>query len=447
MVNKYALAVALLTLLRFMAGAVLPLSADEAYYWLWSKHLAAGYYDHPPAIAFLIRAGTAIFGDTAFGVRAAPLLLSIAASWFVWLAGGARACLFFNLMLMIAVETMAATPDAPLIAAAAGFLFALGKVDEDPRWWLAVGAASGLALLCKYTGFFLGLGGLAWILFAARRWLISPWPYLGAALALLIFAPNLWWNAIHHWTTIAFQFGRIGAGHFTLRFLGELLAAQLLLASPFILGAGVLGLRRDAFLAALVLPAVVYFAVHSLHDRVQGNWPCFLYPMLAVAAARAGEGWPRRLAAPVAAAILAVCYAQVFFDVVPLGRADPASRLLGYGMAQVARDIEASHPGAILTTDYATDAWLSFYGRLPVALIGQPERGLKAAPGRGPFVYVAEAGRDRHGIFASAAARPQIVRRRAGVEIARYVVYSVGAPKKSNAGSEGPEPASRTTGQ
>jgi hypothetical protein len=45
---------------RFFAGGVLPIYYhDEIYYWLWSRHLAAGYYDHPPAIAFVIRAGTA----------------------------------------------------------------------------------------------------------------------------------------------------------------------------------------------------------------------------------------------------------------------------------------------------------------------------------------------------------------------------------------------------
>ncbi|HVU20275.1 MAG TPA: glycosyltransferase family 39 protein, partial [Rhizomicrobium sp.] len=165
--RSYNIAVAVLILLRFVVGAVLPLSADEAYYWLWSKHLAAGYYDHPPAIAFLIRAGVTVFGDASFGIRVVPLLLSIAASWFVWRAGasilkderaGVLSCLLFNLTLMVAVETMAATPDAPLIFCSAAFLWALAKVDEtqDGRWWLIVGAAGGLALLSKYTAFFLG---------------------------------------------------------------------------------------------------------------------------------------------------------------------------------------------------------------------------------------------------------------------------------------------------
>ena len=81
------LSVAVLLLLRLAMAALLPLSADEAYYWLWSRHLAAGYYDHPPAIAFVIRFGTWLLGDTELGVRLGGVLLSIWASWCVWRTG------------------------------------------------------------------------------------------------------------------------------------------------------------------------------------------------------------------------------------------------------------------------------------------------------------------------------------------------------------------------
>ena len=421
--NRYFYAaIAGLILLRLIAAAVLPLSADEAYYWLWSKHLAAGYYDHPPLIAFLIRAGTMLFGDSAFGVRVVPVLLSAAASWFVWRSGGALAALLFNLTLMVTVEMMAATPDAPLIAASAAFLWAMTKLDEDPRWWLAVGAAGGIALLSKYTGFFLGLGALAWMIFVARRWFLSPWPYLGALLALAIFAPNLWWNATHHWMTFAFQFGRVGAGHFTLRYLLEFLGAQLLLASPFILIAALF--TRDRLLIALMLPAILYFAVHSLHDRVQGNWPCFLYPMLAVAAAQCRH-WVAKPAAPVAAALLVICYAQAFVGLVPLGRKDPISRLLAFGVPEAVAQVEAAHPAAILTTDYETTAWFAFYGHVPVVQVTEPQRGLGGALGQGPYVYVAEQGRDRHDLFKSAKPLPPVLRLRGPAQIARYDLYAV----------------------
>ena len=78
---------AAIILARGLVAGLTPLSYDEAYYWLWSKTLAGGYYDHPPAIAFVIRAGTMLFGDTSLGVRFIPWLLSVAASFAVYRAG------------------------------------------------------------------------------------------------------------------------------------------------------------------------------------------------------------------------------------------------------------------------------------------------------------------------------------------------------------------------
>jgi 4-amino-4-deoxy-L-arabinose transferase-like glycosyltransferase len=464
-------AVAGLCLLRLIAGALLPLSADEAYYWLWSRHLAAGYYDHPPAIAYLIRAGTMLFGQSAFGVRAVGILLSFITSWFVWRLGailsgeekiGAQACLFFNLTLMATVESLAATPDAPALVCAAAFFFCLAKVaeTEDGRWWLAAGICAGLGLLSKYTGLFLGVGALVWLIASPpmRRWFLSPWPYFGAVLALALFAPNLLWNARHDWATFAFQFGRIEAEHFTLRYLFEFLGAQAVLASPCILLLGVMALaashrnQRQALLAAMILPAVVYFAWHALHDRVQGNWPSFLYPLFCVGAAMAAEAdwrgwckpvarWSARLAVPVAALLLLAPYAQALFGIVPLGRSDPLARLLAVGMGQVTDKIEALRGGALLTTDYETTAWLDFYGKTDAVQIGEDYRwsDLPAPPASlfaNPALYVCETRRDRRDLIAAhfrqVSEIARINRRRDGIPIAHYVVYRVegliGAP-------------------
>jgi len=234
------LAVAVLLLLRAAMAGFLPLSADEAYYWLWSRQLAAGYYDHPPAIAFLIRTGTMLFGDTEFGVRFCGVLLSVAASWFVWQTGlailrdgtkAALAVLLFNLTLMTGVEMLAVTPDTPSIAATAAFLFCLAKLQQtrDGRWWLWAGVAAGLGLLSKYSGLFAGAGAAVWLLASPREraWLKTIWPWAGGVLALLIFLPNLLWQSQHQWMTFAFQFGRVTGGDLTLRFLGEFIGAQL----------------------------------------------------------------------------------------------------------------------------------------------------------------------------------------------------------------------------
>jgi 4-amino-4-deoxy-L-arabinose transferase-like glycosyltransferase len=463
-------ALTLICVLRLCAGALLPLSADEAYYWLWSRHLAAGYFDHPPAIAWLIRAGTAVFGDTPFGVRIAGIVLSFGASWFVWRTGaillagekaGALACLFFNLTLMTTVETLAATPDSPSVVAAAVFAWTLAKVVEsgDGRWWLAAGAAAGVGLLSKYSALFLGVGALVWLLASPpmRRWLTSPWPYLGGLLAGAIFLPNIVWNAEHGWATFFFQFGRVGGTHFTLRYLAEFLGAQVVLATPFILVLGVMGLarasrtdERRALIGAMLWPAIVYFAWHSLHDRVQGNWPCFLYPFLAVAAADAATRtdwsrwraplahWSSRLAVPVAAVLLIAGYAQALLGVVPLGRKDPLARLLAVGLPEVVTRIDTlridAGAEAILTSDYATAAWLSFYGRNPVVDIGEdyrwPDAPIPAAALLGkPALYVTEMRKDHHDILAAHFEHTTVVahfdRFRKGVPIAHYVVYRV----------------------
>src|SRR6266480_3609972 len=78
--------VAALVVLRLVAAAWTPLTFDEAYYWIWSKHLAGGYYDHPPMVAFVIRAGTMIAGDTEFGVRLVSILLALPMSFAIYQA-------------------------------------------------------------------------------------------------------------------------------------------------------------------------------------------------------------------------------------------------------------------------------------------------------------------------------------------------------------------------
>ena len=159
-------AIGFLIAFRFVAGAALPIYYnDEAYYWLWSRHLALGYFDHPPAVAFLIRAGTALFGDTAFGVRSVGIALVSVATFCVWrtaslLLGeredGVRAALFYNLMLMPTVTAIPLVPDPPALACSAAFMWALAELVVGGKgwWWLVAGLFAGMGLLSKYTMFF-----------------------------------------------------------------------------------------------------------------------------------------------------------------------------------------------------------------------------------------------------------------------------------------------------
>lgn len=212
-------------------------------------------------------------------------------------------------------------------------------------------------------------------------------------------------------------------------------------------------------IAAILWPSIAYFVYHSLHARVQGNWPCFLYPLLCVAAALAAQridssGWRRplarwsaKLAVPVAALLLIAAYAQALFGVVPMGRKDPLARLLAVGFPQVADKVEAlrlsAHADAVLTSDYASTAWFAFYGPGPVVQIGEEYRwpgapAASAALYARPVLYVSEDRRDRHDLvamhFAQVVEIARIDRERKGVAIAHYVVYRVSGLKGAPVG-------------
>src|SRR5882757_6004607 len=247
-----ALTILALVALRLVVANWTPLTFDEAYYWMWSKHLAGGYYDHPPMVAFVIRAGTAIAGDTEFGVRLVSILLALPMSLAVYqtagiLFGGRRvaatATILLNITLMAAVGTLIVTPDSPLLVASSFVLFFLAKVLQTGRgaWWLAVGAAVGCALLSKYTALFFGAAILIWLVAIPklRRWLFSPWLYLGGIVAFAMFSPVILWNADHHWVSFIKQIGRARIEDFRPAFIAELVPTQVGFATPlvFILGA------------------------------------------------------------------------------------------------------------------------------------------------------------------------------------------------------------------
>ena len=401
LVRNTVLTVVALVLLRLVAGALTPLTFDEAYYWMWSQHLAGGYYDHPPMVALVIRLGTLIAGDTEFGVRLISILSALPMSFAVWrsaeiLFGGvevaATATILLNVTLMAAVGTMIVTPDAPLLVASAFVLFFLAKVLQTGRggWWLAVGAAVGVALLSKYTALFFGLAILIWLVSVAslRRWLISPWPYLGGLVALAMFSPVVLWNAEHQWVSFIKQIGRARIEDFRPAFIGELIPTQIAFATPLVWMLGAMGLyalvarKPGGFAARALINAafwtiVAYFVWHSLHARVEANWFAPVYPAFCIAAAvaahlvRWGERMRRvadfslRWAAPSGVAMFALLIVQADTGVLTFYRRDATVRSVGVGWRELARGIEAVRlregAGCVLAPDYGTTGWLAFY--------------------------------------------------------------------------------------
>ncbi|MFN7308713.1 MAG: glycosyltransferase family 39 protein, partial [Acetobacteraceae bacterium] len=310
--TPWLVALVVLTALRFVLAAILPLSPDEAYYWVWSRNLQPGYLDHPPMVAFFIWLGTLPLGDTALGVRllgpvslfVGSLLLARAAEdLFPGRGAGPWAAALMNATLFAALGAVTMTPDTPLLFFWVATLWAVARAHRsgDARWWLAAGVFAGGALLSKYTAALLGFGLVLWLLLLpeARRWLIRWQLWAGGALALALFVPVIFWNAAHEWASFAKQGGRtaVGSAGQSLRWLGELLFGQVALVTPLVfllcLGGCFMAMRQvwragnagAGLLLALILPGAALFLWQALGSRVQGNWPAILYPSAAIAAA------------------------------------------------------------------------------------------------------------------------------------------------------------------
>ena len=458
---------ALITLIRIAAAGAIPLSPDEAYYWVWSRALAPGYLDHPPMVALWIRLGAALAGDTALGVRLlAPvsaalgsiLLADAAQRLFHSQAAGLRAAVLLNATLMLGAGAVTMTPDTPLLFFWTGAIWALARIaTSEPSgragaWWLVVGAAAGLGLDSKYTAALLGLGIALWLLTPSRRaWLLTPWPWLGGLLAAALFLPVVLWNADHGWASFIKQGGRTGdwAPSRALRYLSELVAGQIGLATPLVFALFVAAAAAAArrwrqppwtLCAALTLPGAAVFIQHALGDRVQANWVAVLYPGCALAAAGlAGRWW--RPAAVLGLAITALVYVQAALDPLPLPRTlDPTLRIAGFpALARAAASDARQHGAAFLASEeYGAAASLAWSAPgLPVLAVAPRWRlfNLPASQQTRPGLLLITA-RRREGPDPAYWQSPELLgtltRGRDGIEAETYRLYRVtprpGAP-------------------
>lgn len=282
-----------------LATSGLDLYVDEAQYWFWAQDLAWGYYSKPPVIAALIWATTGLFGDSEFAVKCASLVLYPLTTLLVYAIAQRlydtriafwSALAFFTLP-GVALSSLIISTDVALFTCWAAATYALLRAAESDqwRWWLAVGVASGVGLMAKYT---MGIFAVSASLFLAlhpahRRHFTSPKPYVGALLAGLIFVPNLVWNAQNGWPTFQHTADishlETDAGlHWDE--LGEFVGGQAGILGLVLFGAFLLLLARawwrdptQRTLACFTLPFLIVICLQALLGRANANWGAMAY--------------------------------------------------------------------------------------------------------------------------------------------------------------------------
>lgn len=272
---------------------------DEFYYWCWSESLQLSYYDHPPMTAYLIRAATAVFGNTLFAVRL-PACVSTAFVFGVILALSKpkRIVPWLLVTPVFSFGAVIVTPDTPLLMFWAAYVYWLVKVHERMNvaerdggiplhLWLVGGLILGCGVLGKYTtGLAVPAGFLAFAL--AGRWRAWMAGYvLHGLVAFLVASPILIHNIRHDFVPILYQWkhsmGTIDPG---LKRFGEFLGIQIVLAGtmPFVLLPWVIAngrrLAADPRLRVCLcfygFP-ILFFLYKATRGPLEGNWALVSY--------------------------------------------------------------------------------------------------------------------------------------------------------------------------
>lgn len=386
-------------------AALVPLFDDEAYYALWARDPAPGHYDHPPMIAYMIRLGTSVFGESAFGIRLFPVIGVVASGYLVGdmarrMSGGAErlpvlATTLYNLSLPVFALGSFATPDAPSSLFWVAALWAAMRATDarpDTRsatlWWVGTGLLIGLGGLSKFTNAFLAFGLLAYLVAtpAGRAYLPTRLPWMAVVAAILPLLPYLFWNLQNDWLGLERQAARLVASGFSTRYLGEYAALLLLAPTPLVTWFALRTLKAPPKDGALLVwssvPLLLYFAWHATHAPVQANWIVPLQALFAIPAAfgLAQAQSPRLWRATLAvAALMSVgLVATAFNPATPIGTTDnPPNQTRGWPATEeaIAGVLEETGATWIATTDYARTGSLALrFPQVPVWSVAQLQR-------------------------------------------------------------------------
>ncbi len=279
-------------LIRLLAIGNISLIPEEAYYWNYANHLDFSYFDHPPMVAYLIKITTTIFGNNEFAVRLPAILCWIIAGFYsfklsekISRGSGIYAVFLLSILPFFFLQSVIMTPDLPLIAAWSASLYYLFQalVKNENAAWYKLGLSFGLGMLSKYTIVLLVPATFLYILLNRVNFkkLLTPYPYIASIIAIIIFAPVIYWNAEHKWASFAFQSTqRFTSGYeFSLH---QILGLLILFLTPF----GVISLCRlwknDAtkdldvsikrFLQVYTLFPLGFFMLFSMLHTTKFNW-------------------------------------------------------------------------------------------------------------------------------------------------------------------------------
>lgn len=276
--------------IKLALAALIPITGDEAYFYIWGKYPDLGHYDHPPLVGWLLTAMNA-FGAAIWWLRLPSVLLGSFIGWGIYRLlrnrGRELAAMAGTIFLLAPVSwyNVLITTDTPLIFFSFLSVWCLQRAlkSENSIDYLLAGAFLGLAFFSKYFAVFLGFGYLVFFL-SKRRDAKGIRGFLLLLTATIPFiALHLYWNYTHCWTNILFNFlNRHGRDEGGLGGVLSYLGIWLYLAAPLLF----YGVRRwrktwkmEPFSTALWIPLGLFLLL-SVKVSVGLHWVLAFYPLM-----------------------------------------------------------------------------------------------------------------------------------------------------------------------
>jgi hypothetical protein len=318
-------------LLGVMQAALTELQDDEAYYWVFSKYPDWGYFDHPPLIAILIKAGYALFPNE-LGVRLFPFVLHLLTLFTLEkLTKDQPRNLFYLIILSIAALQLTgfmAVPDTPLLFSTAIFFLCYKWLLEKRDFTTSVllGLSCALLMYSKYHGALV----ILFTIVSNPRLFLNYRIYVAGLVALVIFLPHLLWQYEHQWVSFRYHLLESNVNVYRLSYTLSYLTGQFLLAGPIagviLLPAAILYRSRDELDRALkftLLGVYLFFLLSSFRGKVEMNWTAPVLIPLVILSCKFLAGHPRwfkllRVLVPVSILLVMAARILMVADLAPI---------------------------------------------------------------------------------------------------------------------------------
>ncbi|NNU34803.1 hypothetical protein HK413_13415 [Mucilaginibacter sp. S1162] len=285
------------TILNVIQAYTLELHADEAYYWMYSRFLDWGYFDHPPMVAVFIRIGDSLMHNE-LGLRLITVLTSTTSVYILWLILKKYAVNVWAFILVVSgtlifhIYGFTTTPDAPLFFFAVLFYFFYQKYIVEDSWLLAL--ILGVVLACMLYSKYHAVLLVAFTVVSNIRLLKRPSFYVIALIAIAFFTPHILWQVNHDYPSINYHLYERAVKVYNPENSYLYLPGQLLMAGPligwFLFYAAFTTKIKDAFIRCLMVNGIgtfAFFFFTTFRGEAQPHWTLIAFaPLIMLALIR-----------------------------------------------------------------------------------------------------------------------------------------------------------------